>query len=308
MKITGAPGCWGIEDPANPFNPPWKVVLDEAAAAGYRGLELGPYGYLPTEPEILSEELKKRNLEIVAGTMYDGLSIPGNKERLLEKTRNICRLISGLKRGNEVRGLRYTPPYLVVIDEVNPVRSPFAGHHGQAPRLDEARWNVMMDNISAISWLAWEDFGVRAVLHPHAGGYIEFEDEILRAADSLDETYIGLCLDTGHLEYSGMEPLGWLERFYDRLDYIHFKDIDKEKYARETARYTPFFEACARGVMCPIGKGCINYEAILQFLNKKGYKGYITIEQERDPRDCETSLRDVKASLDYLKDLGYCNE
>jgi len=35
------------------------------------------------------------------------------------------------------------------------------------------------------------------------------------------------------------------------------------------------------------------------------YHGYITIEQERDPRDAGTSLRDVKASLDYLKSIGF---
>ena len=33
--------------------------------------------------------------------------------------------------------------------------------------------------------------------------------------------------------------------------------------------------------------------------------GYITIEQERDPRNQETSLRDIKASVDYLKSVGY---
>ena len=36
-----------------------------------------------------------------------------------------------------------------------------------------------------------------------------------------------------------------------------------------------------------------------------GYAGYITIEQERDPRNSDTSLRDVKASVDYLKSVGY---
>lgn len=76
MKITGAPGCWGVEDPKNPYNPDWKKVLDEAAMAGYTGLELGPYGYMPLDEKILNKELKSRNLKIVAGTMYDTLSDP----------------------------------------------------------------------------------------------------------------------------------------------------------------------------------------------------------------------------------------
>ena len=42
-----------------------------------------------------------------------------------------------------------------------------------------------------------------------------------------------------------------------------------------------------------------------QALADIGYSGYITIEQERDPRNSDTSLRDVKASVDYLKSVGY---
>lgn len=306
MKITGAPGCWGIEDPANPYNPPWNIVLDEAASAGYQGLELGPYGYLPTDADKLKEELSKRNLNIVAGTMYDALSLKSNRKHLLEKTKNICQLISALNNPENEDGLRYSPPYLVVIDEVNSVRGPLAGHYKDAKRLDEESWKSMMEIIEEISKISWEQYGVRAVLHPHAGGYIEFKDEIVKAVQDLDEKYIGLCLDTGHLAYSGMDPLTWLNRFYDRLDYIHFKDIDLEKYKQETACYTDFFEACSRGVMCPIGKGCVDYKGILNFLNEKNYKGYITIEQERDPRNSATTLSDVKASLDYLKGLLYC--
>ncbi|WP_256519898.1 hypothetical protein [Domibacillus sp. A3M-37] len=35
--IAGAPCCWGVDDPKNPFIPPWERVLKEAALAGYKG-------------------------------------------------------------------------------------------------------------------------------------------------------------------------------------------------------------------------------------------------------------------------------
>ena len=70
-------------------------------------------------------------------------------------------------------------------------------------------------------------------------------------------------------------------------------------------KHTGFFESCAVGVMCPIGQGDLPYEEIYKFLKMRGYKGYITIEQERDPRDSAGTLEDVKRSIDYLKKIGF---
>ena len=47
ITVTCAPCCWGVDDVKNPHLPPWERVLDEAVAAGFGGLELGPYGYSP---------------------------------------------------------------------------------------------------------------------------------------------------------------------------------------------------------------------------------------------------------------------
>ena len=49
ITITCAPCCWGVDDVKNPHLPPWERVLDEAAEAGFGGLELGPYGYMPLD-------------------------------------------------------------------------------------------------------------------------------------------------------------------------------------------------------------------------------------------------------------------
>jgi inosose dehydratase len=49
--ITTAPSCWGVDDVRNPNLPPWQRVVEETAQAGYGGLELGPYGYMPLAGE-----------------------------------------------------------------------------------------------------------------------------------------------------------------------------------------------------------------------------------------------------------------
>lgn len=107
---------------------------------------------------------------------------------------------------------------------------------------------------------------MRAVIHPHAGGSIEFADEIERLANDIPHDVAGLCLDTGHLYYAGMDPLDWLDRYYHRTDYLHFKDVDPQVYQRAIHEGIDFFTACAEGVMCPLGSGAIDYPAIKTFL------------------------------------------
>jgi inosose dehydratase len=96
-----------------------------------------------------------------------------------------------------------------------------------------------------------------------------------------------------------------LEAYADRLDYIHFKDIDAAVFAAVLAERIRFFDACAKGVMCPIGRGVIDYPAIRDLLRRLDYQGFITVEQERDPRNADDSLADVKASRDYLASVGF---
>lgn len=305
IKIASAPCCWGVDDVNNPHLPPWRRVLDEASQAGYQGIELGPYGYIPLDVELVGNALHRHQLHIVAGTIFDDLVAAAKLDSLLQQTRDICSLITRLPRPPQADGQHHAAPYLVVMDWGHPERDFQAGHSERAPRLPAQDWQRMVAHIRQIAAVAQQEFGVRTVIHPHAGGYIEFADEILQILADIPYAEAGLCLDTGHLYYSGMDPAQWLREHASRLDYIHFKDIDLAVYQRVMQQHIAFFDACAQGVMCPIGKGVIDYPAIRRLLDDIGYHGYITIEQERDPRNADTSLRDVSASLQYLQQAGF---
>ena len=305
ITVTTAPCCWGVDDVRNPNLPPWELVFDEVKAAGYGGMELGPYGYVPLDIELVSSALTSRGLYIVAGTIFNDLVASENRESLLRQTDEICSLITRLPRPPKSAGQRFSAPYLTVMDWGHDERDYAAGHSDRAPRLDDAAWASMMNNIRAISELARDKYGIRATIHPHAGGYIEFEDEIARLAADIPQEVAGFCLDTGHTWYAGMDPVETLRTYADRLDYIHFKDIDKAVFDRVMGEHIRFFEACGQGVMCPIGNGCIDYPAIRALLDELGYEGFITVEQERDPRNAGGSLADVKLSRDYLKSAGF---
>lgn len=305
IHITSAPCCWGVDDVNNPHLPAWTQVLREASAAGYRGIELGPYGYLPLEIETVAQELARNGLSIVAGTIFDDLVSAANGENLLRQTHEICGLISRLPRLPSELGQRFAAPYLVVMDWGHDERDYAAGHPERAPRLAPADWTRMVDHVRQIAELSWREYGIRSVIHPHAGGYIEFADEIEQILREIPHQTAGLCLDTGHSYYSGMDPVATLLRYADRLDYVHFKDIDRQVFDQVMGQRIRFFEACAAGVMCPIGQGVLDYDGIRQALAEIGYQGYITVEQERDPRHAGSVLADVKASRDFLRGVGF---
>lgn len=52
-SIANAPCRGGVDDPKNPSLPPWNTVLTEAREAGYRNIEPGSRGYIPTDSAVL---------------------------------------------------------------------------------------------------------------------------------------------------------------------------------------------------------------------------------------------------------------
>lgn len=301
--IANAPCSWGVDDPENPFLPPWQKVLTEAREAGYSSIELGPWRYLPTDPQELTRALACHQLSLVAGTLFDDLVSESNFGKMVELTHLICANLQKVPV-SQAEGPS-APPYLVIIDFGDAERARCAGQSERAKRLPEADWQRMVQHIRELSHIAWQQYGVRAVIHPHAGGFIEFGDEIDRIAREIPAEEAGLCLDTGHLYYTGLDPVKWLRNYADRIDYLHFKDVNKAVYQAAIAQQQDFFSACAAGVMCPLGSGDIDYPAVLALLQDVNWRGWITIEQERDPRDVAGSLKDVTASLNYLRSVGF---
>ncbi|PKH22225.1 AP endonuclease [Enterobacterales bacterium CwR94] len=304
IHIANAPCSWGVDDPDNPFLPPWQKVLSEAAQAGYRSIESGPWRYLPTEAPALRAALEQHGLSLVAGTLFDDLVSEENFPAMVELAHSLCQNLAAVPTATPTPGDKHSAPYLVIIDFGHPERARLAGQADKAPRLAAADWQRMMQHIATLSQIAAQ-YGVRAVIHPHAGGCIEFADELAQLVNDIPHDVAGLCLDTGHLYYAGMDPVLALTQYWDRIDYLHFKDVDHAKWREALTREWDFFSACAQGVMCPLGTGAIDYPAVQALLTARQYQGWITIEQERDPRNAETSLRDVTASLQYLRSLGF---
>lgn len=72
IRVGSAPDSWGVWFPDDPRQVPWERFLDEVTEAGYDWIELGPYGYLPTDPARLTDEVTRRGLKVPAGTIFCG--------------------------------------------------------------------------------------------------------------------------------------------------------------------------------------------------------------------------------------------
>ena len=72
IKVGSAPAAWGVNFASDPRQIPWSRYLDEVSEAGYHWTELGPYGYLPTDPKTLLNELAQRDIQVIASTVMNG--------------------------------------------------------------------------------------------------------------------------------------------------------------------------------------------------------------------------------------------
>jgi len=100
LALGSCPDSWGVWFADDPRQPPWQRFLDELAGVGYEWLELGPYGYLPTDPARLSDELDRRGLTVAGGTMHgeSGLHRRGDWPAIEAKTRKVAELTAAGSR------------------------------------------------------------------------------------------------------------------------------------------------------------------------------------------------------------------
>ncbi|MBX9456423.1 MAG: sugar phosphate isomerase/epimerase [Rhizobium sp.] len=294
IRIGNAPCSWGIEFPSDPSYPRWQTVLDQCAAAGYRGIELGPIGYMPEDPSILAPELALRDLAIIGGVVFQPLHDPAKWDEVMDASVRTCKALVA-------HGARH----LVLIDSISPRRAPTAGRAQEAEQMDKAEWDAFRDRIATIAKMATEDYGLTAGIHAHAAGFIDFEPELERLLEEVDENILKICFDTGHHYYAGFDPVAFMDRHMDRISYMHFKDIDPKVKARVVANRTGFYKACGEGIFCNLGKGDVNFPAVRQRLLDAEFDGWCTVEQDCDPSLPGTPFEDARANREYLQSIGF---
>lgn len=294
IRIGNAPCSWGVEFADDPRNPAWSKVLDDCKEAGYKGIELGPVGFLPEDPSELGDALGSRDLTLIGGVVFRAFHDADMWDDVLDGAVRTCKSLTA--HGAE---------HLVLIDSISPRRAPTAGRPAEAEQMDKAEWAAYVERFRTICKIGREEYGLDVSIHPHAGGFMDFEPEVEQLLLEIDARLLNICLDTGHSHYAAFDPVAFMKRHMDRISYVHFKDIDPKVKANVVANRINFYDACGQGIFCNLGDGETDFPTVRQLLLDSGYEGWCTVEQDCDPAGDTSPIGDAVSNRKYLESIGF---
>ncbi len=300
FRVGNAPCSWGsLEfEGTGGQGVGYRQMLDELAATGYTGTELGDWGYMPTDPAQLRDELDSRSLVML------GAFVP---VAMKNREAHAAGIANAVKTARLLAAVAKEPkPFLVLADEngTMPERTLHAGRVMPAMGLSDAEWRVFADGANAVGRAVFAETGLATVLHHHCAGYVETPGEIARFLELTDSDAVGLVFDTGHFAYGsgGEDVVAALDRFRDRIRYIHFKDCEPKVARQAREQGWDYFDALRHGVFCELGKGCVDFPAVLRWLRDAGYQGYTLVEQDVLP-GMGSPKESARRNREYLRSI-----
>jgi inosose dehydratase len=278
----GAPISWGVcEVPGWGYQLRPDRVLREMREVGLTATELGPDGFLPSDPSAMANVLSGHGLQAVGGFSPLLLHVPEH-DPVPE--------VNGILDGYIATAAR-----VLVLSAATG-----AGGYDARPQLDGGGWQTLLSNLDRLAVVAAKR-GVLAVLHPHVGTMIENGEEVQQV---LDGSSISLCLDTGHLLIGGSDPAVLARQAPERIAHVHLKDVDSTMPANVRAGRLTYSEAVRHGMYRPLGTGDVDVAAIVGHLRAHGYDGWYTFEQDTiltaEPHG-EGPVADVWTSTEHLR-------
>ena len=298
IRIANAPCSWGVlEFESKAESPGYTQVLDEIAASGYEGTELGDWGFMPTDPILLGDELARRRLALLGAFVTTRLAEPATGDASVEAATRTARLLAAVAEGGQ--------PVIVLSDEptASPERAQSAGRIERGQGLSEAQWDAAARSVERIARAVRDETGLRTVIHHHAATYVETPDEIAALLDRTNPLLVGLCLDSGHATYGGGSPIDLLGRYGTRVWHVHFKDCEPEVAARARASGWDYQTALRHGVFCELGRGAVDFAGLLRRLTDVGYEGWAVVEQDVLPA-MGAPLESARRNREFLRRLG----
>lgn len=284
LKIAGAPISWGVcEVPGWGYQLTPQRVLAEMRDVGLAATELGPEGFLPSDPAELTALLASHGLSCV-GTFAPVLLHDAGHDPLPDIGAPLDALVACGANVLVLAAATGTDGY------------------DSRPTLNDDQWATLLSNLDMLAAAA-ADRGVLAVLHPHVGTMVETRSDVDRV---LAGSQIKLCLDTGHLLIGGTDPLELALEVPGRIAHAHLKDVDAALAARVQAGELTYTEAVRGGMYTPLGEGDVDIAGIVTSLRSNGFDGWFVMEQDtilEDEPVGDGPVRDVRTSVAYMRDV-----
>jgi len=287
-RIAGAPITWGVDG-----SPGWGHLMDrdrvmrEMTESGLVATELGPDGYLPPDPDELADYLQSYRLHVVGGFVPALLYRPDLIDGELSYVGRASKQLAG------------TGAMVLVL-------GPSSHHAGYDISIDmgDEEWDTFLANLLRLEDIVGDE-GLVTALHPHWGMAIETGAHIERLLESSD---VGLCLDTGHLDLAGTDPVEIARLAADRIHHVHLKDVDAVFAERVRAGELEFRQGVIDGMFTPLGEGSVDIGGVIRTLEGAGYRGWYVIEQDKsltqDPEPGTGPKVDAEISVEYLRKLA----
>ncbi len=296
MKVANAPCSWGVIENVGGERGGYTQVLDEMRGTGYAGTELGDWGFMPTDPQVLRQELAARSLKLLASLvsvrLYD---LAGHSQSEADAVRT-ARLLA------EAGG----PHALIVLGDdpyTNPLRTLHAGRIRPEHEMSEPQWRIFAEGANRVAHAVKRETGLRTVFHHHIGTWVETPEETAKLLRLTDPEVLGLCFDTGHYCFGGGDPMEGIRRHADRIWHVHFKDFEPTVAERSRREGWDAIQSVEQGIFCELGRGDVDFPGILNILKEQEYQGWIVVEQDVMP-GMGSPKESAQRNRAYLRHIG----
>jgi inosose dehydratase len=283
-RLAGAPISWGVCEV-----PGWGHQLDPARVLevmrrlGLRATELGPEGYLPSEPAPLRGLLAAHGLRAAGGFIPVVLHRPELLEAELARATSAADLLSAAG-----------------CDTLVLAAATAGTGYKRSAELEAEEWPALASGLERLIELTGAR-GLKVALHPHFGTVVESPRAVERV---LESSPVSLCIDTGHLLIGGADPIEVARAAAGRVAHVHLKDAAGDLAEQVRGERIGYREAVRGGLYRPLGEGDVDVAAIVRLLEGSGYAGWYVLEQDtvlETAAEGERPARDAAASLEFLQ-------
>lgn len=284
-RVAAAPISWGVcEVPGWGAMLPAERVLPEMRSLGLTATELGAPGFLPDDVGELRSVLNAHGMSLVGGFVPLVLHDRSLREDALGRARATASLFQACGGTHFVTA--------VVMDY---------GWSRPVP-LDAEGMKVLAEGLAEVDEVC-AAHGLVQVLHPHVDTLVETAADVDLA---LEHSTVRWCLDTGHLQIGGVDPVSFARSVGERVAHVHLKDVDTGVAAKVLSRELSLLHAVQQGLFRPLGGGDVAVDEVVLALEERGYEGWYVLEQDTAltqglPAQGCGPVEDVQVSLDFLE-------
>ncbi|MBN5402186.1 myo-inosose-2 dehydratase [Serratia marcescens] len=269
---------------------PLETCLEEAAAAGYEGIELGRK--FPRTINKLQPILSDAKLKLASG-WYNGFLAERSFDEELEAVHDHALLLKSLGAKVMVYGECGGMPGSAPLDEPLSL----------SPTLENISLEQYAQRVNNLAASLQKIYGLRLAYHHHLMMVVETNDELKAFLEATDDL-VGIVLDCGHATVAGVD-IGWvLEKYGNRVAHIHMKDVRGDVLDNVINNDMSFNDAVRTGLFTVPGDGIVNYIPVINFLKNSNYKGWIIIEAEQDPEKAPPLETVKKVRAWVQKEIG----